>query len=251
MNHPVLNVEERKISTKGELHGLRRQGKIPAVVYGAGKEALPVVVDAKEFQKATLGVTESTIISLNIGGTKKDAFIRERQRDTISGQLLHVDFLEIFKDRVVRAKVPVAFKGTPVGVKEGGVLETPGHQIQVECLPADLPEQIEIDVSSLEANHSVHIRDVPAIKNVKILTNGEEVLAVVKYMKEEVVETPAAAAPAEGAAAEGAEGAAAAGAEGAAAGAEGADGKAAAGKAAAPGAAPAAEAKGEKKEGKK
>ncbi len=244
MNHPVLNVEERKISTKGELHGLRRQGKIPAVVYGAGKEAQPIFVDAKEFQKATLGVSESTIISLNIGGATKDAFVRERQRDTISGQLLHVDFLEIFKDHVVRAKVPVAFKGTPVGVKEGGVLETPGHQIQVECLPADLPEQIEIDVSALEANHSIHVRDVPAIKNVKILTNGEEVLAVVKYMKEEVVETPAAAAPAEGAAAAGAEGAAPA--EGAAGAAPAADGKAAA-----PGAAPAAEAKGEKKEAKK
>jgi large subunit ribosomal protein L25 len=124
-------------------------------------------------------------------------------------------------------------------VKEGGILETPGHEVEVECLPADLPERIELDVSALEANHSIHVRDIPAMKNVKILTNSELVLAVVKYAKAEA-EPVAAAAPAEGAA-PAAEGAAPA-AEGAAPAAEGA---------AAAGAAPAAGAKAEKKEAKK
>jgi len=238
MNHPVLNAAERTLSTKGELHSLRRQGKIPAVVYGGGQSALAIVLDAKEFKQATAGISESTIISLNIGGNKKDAFIRERQRDTMSTDIIHVDFLEVAKDRALRAKVSLHFTGVPVGVKEGGILETPGHEVEVECLPADLPERIEIDVSALEANHSIHVRDIPAMKNVKILTSSELVLAVVKYAKAEAEpEVVEAAVPAEGAVP----------VEGAVA----ADGTAPVAGAAPAAAAPAAGGKAEKKEGKK
>jgi large subunit ribosomal protein L25 len=233
MNHPVINAVPRTDTTKGELNTLRRQGKIPAVVYGGGQKAVGIALDAKEFKQAIAGISESTILTIAIGQDKKNVFVRERQRDTLSGDLIHVDFLEVLKDRSLRAKVGIHLVGIPVGVKDGGILETPAHEVEVECLPGDLPEKIEIDISGLQANHSVHVRDIPVIKNVKILTSSELVLAAVKFAKAEAVPEPVAAE----AAAPGAAGAApAAGAPGAAPAAG------------APGAAPAAA---EKKEEKK
>jgi len=225
MNHPVLNAVPRAATTKGELNTLRKQGKIPAVIYGGGQAAEQILLDAKEFKQATSGISESTIISIHVGKEKKDAFVRERQREPLSLDIIHVDFLEVVKDRLLRAKVSIHLVGTPVGVKDGGVLETPAHEIEVECLPADLPEQIEFDISGLQANHSVHVRDLPVLKGVKVITSSELVVAAVKFAKIEVEAAPAAAeaaAPAEGAAAAGAAPGAAAAAPGAAPAAAGA-----------------------------
>ena len=204
MNHPVLNAVPRAATTKGELNTLRKQGKIPAVIYGGGQAAEQILLDAKEFKQATSGISESTIISIHVGKEKKDAFVRERQREPLSLDIIHVDFLEVIKDRLLRAKVSIHLVGTPAGVKDGGVLETPAHEIEVECFPADLPEKIEFDISGLQANHSVHVRDLPALKGVKVITSPELVIAAVKFAKAEVEAAPAAAeaaAPAEGAAA--------------------------------------------------
>lgn len=202
MNHPVLNAVARTVTTKGELHSLRREGKIPAVVYGGGQAATHIVFDAKEFQKATAGISESTIIAIDIGGTVKEAFVKERQRNVLTTEVIHVDFLEVLKDRLLHAKVPLHLVGSAIGVKEGGILETPAHEIEVECLPANLPEKIDIDVSGLHANHSIHVRDITVPKGVKVLTNGELVVALVKFAKAEAVveAAPAAAAAAPAAA---------------------------------------------------
>lgn len=203
MNHPVINATLRTSLAKGELNSLRREGKIPAVIYGGGQAASHIVLDAKEFKLATAGISESTIITIAIGKDKKEAFVRERQRASLSNEIIHVDFLEVVKGRSLHAKVHVHLVGIPVGVREGGVLETPAHEVEVECVPADLPEKIELDISGLQVNHSIHVRDIPAIKGVKILTSADLVLAAVKFAKAEVVAAPAAgeAAPAAGAAA--------------------------------------------------
>lgn len=233
MNHPVLNAVPRTDTTKGELNTLRREGKIPAVVYGGGQAAKPIAFDAKEFRQTVMGLGESAIITIQVGKEKIQAFVRERQRDTLSGDILHVDFLEVLKDRILKAKVSLHAVGTPIGVKDGGILETPAHEIEVECLPGDLPEKIEFDITSLAANHSVHVRDLPAMKGVKVLTSPELVIAAVKFAKAEAVVEVAAAAAVPGAPA----------APGAA--------PAAAGAAPAPGAAPAAAPAAGKKEEKK
>jgi len=197
MNHPILSATVRPQTTKGELRSLRLQGKIPAVMYGGGLAASHILIDAIEFKKATTGITESTILSLDIDGEKKEAFVKARQRAPLTNALIHVDFVEVLKDRALHARVPLHLIGSPIGVKEGGVLENPAHEVEVECLPGVLPEMIEIDVSNLHANHSIHVRDIPVIVGVKILTSPELVVAVVKFAKEEIVETPvAAAAPA-------------------------------------------------------
>ncbi|HUW40696.1 MAG TPA: 50S ribosomal protein L25 [Rectinemataceae bacterium] len=220
MNHPVLSAVARSTTTKGELRQFRLAGRIPAVIYGGGQAAVHILLNEQEFIKATTGISESTILDIDIGGKKTQAFVKEHQRDTLSGKIIHVDLLEVVSGRSIHAKVPLHLIGTPVGVKEGGILENPAHEVEVECDPSRLPEKIEVDISGLQANHSIHVRNIAAIEGVKILTSPELVVAVVKFAKAEVVETPAVAeaTPAAGAAAAPGAAPAAAGA-GAAAGA--------------------------------
>ncbi|MDA8426029.1 MAG: 50S ribosomal protein L25 [Treponema sp.] len=193
MNHPVLSAVARSTTTKGELRQFRMAGRIPAVIYGGGQAAVHILLNEQEFIKATTGISESTILDIDVGGKKMQAFVKEHQRDTLSGKIIHVDLLEVVSGRSIHAKVPLHLFGTPVGVKEGGILENPAHEVEVECDPSRLPEKIEVDISGLQANHSIHVRDIAAIEGVKILTSPELVVAVVKFAKAEVVETPAAA----------------------------------------------------------
>jgi large subunit ribosomal protein L25 len=231
MNQSVLKAVPRAQTTKGELNKHRAEGRIPAVIYGGGDAATHVFLDEKEFLKVASGISESTILGIEVGDVKKRAFVKARQRDSISTKIIHVDFLEVISGRLLHARVPLHLVGIPVGVREGGVLENPAHEIEVECDPDNLPERIEVDVSELHANHSIHVRELKIADKVKVLSSPELVVAVVKYIKEEVVEAPVvAAAPVEGAAP--------------AAGAPAAPGAA---PAAAPGAAPAAGKKEEKK----
>jgi len=236
MNQSVLKAVPRPVTSKGELNTHRAQGRIPAVIYGGGESATHIFLDEKEFLKVASGISESTILSIDLEGKKTRAFVKARQRNSITTKIIHVDFLEVVSGRLLHARVPLKLVGIPVGVREGGVLENPAHEIEVECDPDNLPEQIEVDVSELHANHSIHVRELKIAGKVKVLSSPELVVAVVKYMKEEVVEAPVVAAVAEGAVPGAAPAAGAAPGAAPAAGAAGA----------APGAAPAA-----KKEEKK
>jgi large subunit ribosomal protein L25 len=187
MNHRLLTAQPRKETTKGELRTLRASGKIPAVLYGGGKAATHLFLDAFEFKKVSHGISESTILNLSYEGSTQEVFVKEHQRDVLSGTIIHVDFLEIVKGRLLHAKVPLRLIGSSIGVRNGGILENPAHEIEVECDPRYLPEGIDIDISGLEANHSIHVRDLPAIPNVKILSSTELVVASVKFAKAEIV----------------------------------------------------------------
>jgi large subunit ribosomal protein L25 len=200
MDQQVLNTFPRTQTTKGELNKHRAQGRIPAVIYGGGTAATQVFLDEKEFLKVTSGISESTILGIDVNGKKTRAFIKARQRNSITTKIIHIDFLEVVSGRLIRARVPIHLIGVPIGVREGGILENPAHEIQVECDPDNLPEKIDIDVTGLQANHSIHVREIPGINKVKVLSSPELVVAVVKFAKEEVVVAPVAAAvPAEGA----------------------------------------------------
>lgn len=199
MNQSVLKAAPREKTTKGELNQLRAKGQIPAVIYGGGEAATQILLDEKEFLKVASGISESTILGIDIGGQKKRAFVKARQRDTLSNKIIHVDFLEVVSGRMLNAHVPLHLVGIPVGVKEGGVLENPAHEVLVECDPDHLPEKIEVDVSALHANHSIHVRDLKLGDKVKVLSSPDLVVALVKFAKDEVP-AAAAAAPAEGAA---------------------------------------------------
>lgn len=202
MSQTLLTAVSRPTANKGQTRRLRAEGKLPAVIYNHHGQSRPILLDGTEFAKAVADVSESTILKLSIDGKTTEAFIKERQVNWLRGTLLHVDFFEVEQDQAIRAHVSVHLTGTPVGVREGGVLEAPVHEVEVECLPKDLPGKIELDVSGLGANHSIHVRDIK-LPNVRILNSGDQVVALVKFAKaeaapaaEEAAVTEAAAAPA-------------------------------------------------------
>ena len=211
MSQTLLTAVSRPTATKGQIRRLRAEGKLPAVIYNRHGQSRPILLDSAEFAKAVAGISESTILTLKIDGKTTEAFIKDRQLNWLRGTLLHVDFFEVEQDREIRAHVSIHLLGTPIGVREGGILETPVHEVEVECLPRYLPGKFEIDVSTLEANHAIHVRDI-SLPNVKILNSGDQVVALVKFAKIEAepeveeteietTEAVAGAAPAPGAAA--------------------------------------------------
>lgn len=202
MEHFVLQAFNRVKTTKGQLNQFRIDGKIPAVVYGGGKDASNIFVYTYEYEKALKSITGSTIITLDVEGRKINAFVKDHQRHAVEKNLLHIDFLEVQEGKKLHARVRVFLKGTPVGVTDGGVLENPAHEIEVECDPSVLPERLEIDVTTLEVNHSIHVRDLPEMKDVKVLSSPDMVIAMVKFAREEVAAPVAEAAVAPEAAGE-------------------------------------------------
>jgi large subunit ribosomal protein L25 len=136
---------------------------------------------------------------VEVDGKSYDAFVKDTQRNIVDGNILHVDFYEVESGIALRARVSISLKGNALGVREGGILEFPLHEIEVECLPKDLPERIEIDISTLGVNQSIHVRDIPLAAAIRLISASDQVVALVKYAKEQ-----ATAAPAEGEAAAGA-----------------------------------------------
>jgi len=203
MNQVVFTARNRADLGSRNTARLRKQGRVPAVVYGQGGASLPLDLDAIEFGKGIKGISESTIVKLDVEGTIREAFVKDTQHDIISGKIMHVDFYEVDSKKLVRARVPLHLVGVPVGVRDGGILENPVHELEVECFPRFLPEKVDVDVSELKPNQSIHIRDLKLGTDVRVLSSADQVIAVVKFAKAEVVvatETVAtAAAPAAGA----------------------------------------------------
>ena len=207
MSKVVLQAKNRKSLGSAESRRIRRAGRIPAVIYGRSGKSVSIDLDNIEFIKGTKGISESTIVKVDVEGKTYDAFVKATQRNILDGMILHIDFYEVESGVVLRAKVTLILHGNPVGVREGGMLETPSHEIEVECLPKDLPERIEVDISGLKVNQSVYVRDIPLASGVKLISNPDQVVALVKFAKAEAV---VAAAPEEAAAAAAAPAAAAA-----------------------------------------
>jgi large subunit ribosomal protein L25 len=184
------------------------------VLYGRTGKAISLDLDALEFVRSVKGISESTIVKVDVEGKSYDAFVKDTQRNIIDGSILHIDFYEVESGVALRAKVSMHLSGSPIGVREGGNLENPLHEIEVECLPKDLPERIVVDVSGLKANQSIHVRDIPLAEGVRLISAPDQVVALVKFAKAEAAPaaaaetaaTPAAtAAPASGATAGGGE----------------------------------------------
>jgi len=205
MSKVVLQAKNRQKYGSAESRRLRKSGRIPAVIYGRTGKSVSIDLDSVEFVKGTKGISESTIVKVEVENKSYDAFVKGTQRNIIDGNILHIDFYEVEAGVALRAKVSLIFTGNPVGVREGGMLETPLHEIEIECLPKDLPERIEIDISGLKANHSIYVRDVPLADGVKLLSNPDLAIALVKFAKAEATAAAAAtteAAPAAAPAAE-------------------------------------------------
>jgi large subunit ribosomal protein L25 len=194
MSQVVLQAKSRQGKGSADARRVRRIGRIPAVLYGRSGASLSIDLDGREFVNSVKNISESTIVKVEVEGKSYDAFVKDTQRNIVSGSILHVDFYEVESGRLLRARVSVHIHGTPVGVREGGVLENPLHEIEVECYPKDLPERLDVDVSELKVNQSLHVRDIPLAEGVKLLSGADQVVALVKYAKAEAVKEDEAAA---------------------------------------------------------
>jgi large subunit ribosomal protein L25 len=201
----ILEAQKREPGTKNQARRVRIDGKIPAVVYGAGKDSLAISVDPRVVTRILNSETgHNTIFDLALNGEKTKAMIVDWQYEPIKGRLLHIDLKRIALDKVLRVSVPIVLKGEAAGVKqEGGILEQMLREVEIECLPADIPSHIDVDVSDLTFGKVLRVSDLPHLEKLKFLTDANQPVAHVTSVKEEVVATPdaaaaeAAAAPAE------------------------------------------------------
>ncbi len=196
-----LQGEVRTTVGKAGAKRLRRALRIPGVVYGGAKDAVSVTVNRKELL-AVLSAGENPLINLTLegdGGRKAVVILKELQRDPVKGGPLHVDFQEVSMKKKIRVEVPLVFTGEATGVKnKGGILEHGLRQLLVECLPLSIPERITVDVSALDIGNAIHVADLHVEEDVRILEDGERVVASV--VAPTVEEAPAAAPEAEAAA---------------------------------------------------
>jgi len=188
---------------KNAARRVRASGKIPAVVYGAGQDSVAVTVDPRTITKILHSDSgHNTIFDLDIAGTAVvKAMIVDWQHEPLKGALLHIDLKRIAMDKTMTVSVPVQLVGVPVGVKaQGGILEHVLREVEIECLPADIPSHLDVDVSALELNSAIHVSDLPHSGSIKFITDEGLTVAHVSAIREEVAEpeaADAAATPAE------------------------------------------------------
>ena len=201
----TLDVVVREGRGKNEANRLRAGGRIPAVVYGTAKDGkAPQGVAVSVDPRAVLRILHSdsganTLINLKLDGSESRVMVKEYQLDPITHQLLHADFYQLAMDKAITVTVPVVVKGEPRGVKlQGGLLDFVTREIEVLCLPADIPEHINLDVTELVLNQSIRVRDLPQDPKWKAVTDSDTMLVhvVMPKAEESAQATTDAAAPA-------------------------------------------------------
>jgi large subunit ribosomal protein L25 len=208
----ILEASIRDSFGKNEARRTRRGGRVPAVLYGATgegvtKEARPISVDPKALLRILHSESgANTLISLKLSGEHDTrVLVKDYQLDPVTHQVLHADFYRIAMDRAIQVTIPVVVKGEPKGVKQqGGVLEFIRREIEIECLPGDIPENVEIDVSELMLHQGIRVRDIAVDVKWKAMSEADMMLVHVIMPKAEeapaapdAAAAPAAAAPAE------------------------------------------------------
>jgi len=189
MQQKLMNIELRSKTGKGISRQLRGADKVPGVVYGKGMDPMAVSINYRDLQAALAGEGGQNNLITLVGGGSLDqsmAIIADLQRDAIKGTYKHVDLHCINMNEKLRITVPVILVGTAIGVKEGGLLDFAHHELHVECLPANIPDRIEIDVTSLAVAHSIHVNEIPLPEGVKVLDNPKTpVVSILGRAKEE------------------------------------------------------------------
>jgi large subunit ribosomal protein L25 len=186
----VVTAESRTESGKNANRRLRIKGLIPGVVYGAKKETLPVSVSPKDIGTVLKSASgENTLFDLDLKGGRRKVILKEFQREPLKGRLLHVDFYEVALDKKIEVKVPVEIVGVPVGVKtQGGILDFVTRELEIECLPTEIPDKISVDVTGLELGKHLRVSDLQIPDRITVLTEpGVVVVHVVAPRAEEVV----------------------------------------------------------------
>lgn len=190
----TISARTREETGKGAARSSRREGRIPGVLYGHGEESVSLSVDANELQKLVHSISiENTIVDLDIGkGEPYKVLIREVQRHPFRDEFIHIDFFHVAMDEKIQVEIPIVLIGTPTGVKnKGGVMDHQLRELEVFCLPGNIPEKVEIDVSDLDIGDSIHVSDIQ-LPDVEVLTDLDR--AVVAVLAPTVIEVEEAAA---------------------------------------------------------
>jgi len=194
MQKVVLKASKREALGK-KVGALRRAGKLPAVLYGHRIESTPIMLEAHEATLRLSHLTSSSLVMIDLDGQEYPALVREKQRDYLKNRLLHVDFQVISMTEKVTTKVGIELTGTAPAVKAfNAVIVTVLNELEIECMPQDLPQRVVIDISGLaEIGAAIHVRDVTISDKVKILDDPAETIAVATATREEKVveEVPA------------------------------------------------------------
>lgn len=193
MEKLVIEASRRTVTGK-QVGALRRQGKLPGVIYGAKVASTPIVMDLKEASHVLAHASQSHIITINLDGEEHATLVREKQKDFIRGTLLHVDFQAVSLTETIRTKVSIEITGVAPAVKNyNGVVVTGLDEVEVECLPQDLVDKFTIDISNLEQiGDAIYVRDLVVPANMQVLDDPAEVLVVITGGAEEIVEEEAA-----------------------------------------------------------
>ena len=194
----VVEVEKRLTTGKNAANRLRAEDQIPAVLYGGGKDMETWSLKVPRKTLATLlnkGLHSNAIFRLSLKGTTqtRHVMIRDLTLDPVSRKMLHVDFVRVLLDRKLRVKSEIEVVGIAQGVKEGGILNIVTHEILIECLPADIPGSVKVDVSAMEVHDSLRVSDLKVGDRIRVLENADRVIAHVGVPKAEEVAAPAAA----------------------------------------------------------
>ena len=196
----VVEAQPRPDSSRGknEARRLRASGRIPAVLYGAKKQSVAISVDPKQISRILHSESgHNTIFELKVGRESAKSMVVDWQYDPLTGKLLHIDLKRIAMDEKMRVKVPIQLIGEAPGVKQqGGLLDQVLREVEIECLPGDIPSHIDADVSHLEFGHVLRVAELPHDSKVKFITDEQQTVAHVTHVKEEVAPTPEAVAEA-------------------------------------------------------
>lgn len=202
----TLEAQKRTATGTSAAKRTRRDGQVPGVVYGAQQDEYPIQVSAKEFGDLLRhSASENFLVNLQIEGAKeasKLALVQAVQHHPINNQILHIDFNAVREDTEIHANIPLHLTGDSPGVKSGGVLEQQHHELEIHCLPANLPEEVSVDIGELEMGDSLHVSDIVFPEGVSPTLEGDVIVVLVSEPRVSAADEEAAAAP-EGEAAEG------------------------------------------------
>ena len=203
MAKSILKAKKRSTLGKRSTKAIRREGNIPAVIYSKGNEAVPLELNPKDIKAAfATDAGRNTLLDIAIEGDDnkehKLSILRDMQMDYLTNTALHLDFLELDMNEKIEVKVPIVFTGRAQGVKEGGILEELIREISVECVPADIPDIIEHDVTELGLEDGVQIKDLVLPDGVESIGNPDDTVAMVHVPRAMIVEEPTVAEGEEG-----------------------------------------------------
>ena len=193
MEKIVLKAVKRTVTGK-QVKALRRAGELPAVIYGRHVEPVVISLNAHSAELVFAKLTSSTLVTIDVEGQEFAALVREKQRNFIKGNLTHIDFLALDLTEMIRTKVRLTFTGVSSAVKDfSAVLVHRMEAFEVECLPADLPERITVDISSIkEIGNKIYVRDISLPANVTVLDDADDIVIIATLAKEEAPEEGAA-----------------------------------------------------------